>query len=223
MRQQINEIKEIQKHPIKNILQNASDILKEKVAEIRAQLGKIRENIVQGCKNAVTAVKEVGITALDKLADFFHIKQGFEAIQTGSAAGVKSCDKAVGNIEIFSKEYHSATLSVKNMARLAIGRQRKDTPAEIGKLAKVVCLPYKVGRKCLDGIGSTADKAVVKLDELGKSTEQIKQERQERKDPAKDAHLAIFEEKAKKINAVNADRNNSKVLAFKPKQEEAVI
>ena len=70
MKTQLSEMKEVQNHPVKTALKNAINNLENKVAEIKVQLAELKSNIIEGCKNAVAAFKEKGISALDKLASF---------------------------------------------------------------------------------------------------------------------------------------------------------
>jgi len=218
MKAQMTEIKEIQKHPIKTALKDASQSLKARVSGIRAQLEKLRANIAEACKNALSAVKRNGITTLDKLASFFNVKQGFEAIQKDTVEGMKSCDKSVAKIERFSKEYHTTGRALKNMVRLVIGKDPIDTSKEIGKLAKAICSPYMVEKKCLSGICNAANKAIAKLEDLGKNADEIRNERKERKQQTLDEKLAACEEKAKLHN-----EKVGKIVDFKPKEQEEVV
>jgi len=230
MKSQIGEISEIQKHPIKAALKNASESLETKVTGIKAQLNKIRSRIVEACKNTLTAFKNKGITALDKLADFLGIKKACEKIKKDCNQVIMQCDKSVAKIEQFSNEYHQTGLHLKNMLRVVVGRKAVLKPTENGMLAKSMCAPYKALRKCLNSIRNAADKAINKLDALWINADDIRKERQatklERKDPAA-AHLATYEAKAKQINIVNAEKaidKASDVIGLKPKvQSEAVI
>jgi hypothetical protein len=219
---QIGEMKEIQKHPIKAVMQNTCESLEKQVTGIKAQLNKIRANIVEACKNVLTAVRDKGITVLDKLASFFHIKQACEKIQKDCTQAMAQCDKSVAKIEQFGKEYHETGLHLKNMFRVAIGKEVVEKPKENGVLAKSMCAPYKAERKCMNSICKTASKAAAKLEELGKSAAEIRQEREERsadKSQGAEKHLAEFEAKAKQQNAATADN----VLDFKPKAQDEVV
>ena len=226
MKSQLDEMKEMQKHPIKTALQNTVESLEKQLTGIKAMLANIKERIVEGCKNAIQAVKDTGVTALDKMAGFFHVKQGFEAINKSCTDGMARCDKSVANIERFSAEYHATGLHLKNMGRMIIGKEPIETPKEMGKLAKSMCAPYKAEKKCLNSICNTANKAIAKLEDLGKNAAEIRQERQSAKgrDNPCAEHLAEFEAKAKQINAEKAAEKSGKVLEFKPKvQDEAVV
>ena len=234
MKSQIGEMKEIQKHPIKTILKITAESLQAKVTSIKDQLNKIRSSIVEACKNTLTAVKNTGVTALDKIAGFLSIKKACEQIQKDCNQAMARCDKSVNQIEQFSKEYHKTGLHLKNMFRVILGREVIEQPKENGKLAKTICAPYKAQRKCLNSICKAATKAADKLGELGASADEIRKNRQaaqqtkqaqkERKDPAAE-HLATYEAKADKINAANAEKaagKASNVIDFKPKIDEAV-
>ena len=230
MKCQIGEMREIQKHPIKAVMQNTCESLEKQVTGIKAQLNKIKASIVEACKNVLTTVRDKGITVLDKLADFFKIRQACEKIQKDCNQAMTRCDKSVGKIEQFSKEYHETGLHLKNMFRVAIGKEAIDKPKANGELAKSMCAPYKMQKKCLDSICKTATKAIDKLDTLWISADDIRKEREDKqagKNLGAEKHLAEFEAKAKQINAANADKTAdraSNVIDFKPKvADEAVV
>ena len=199
MKSQLSDMKEIQKHPVKYALNNTVQSLEKRLSSIKIQLDKIREGIVNGCKNTINEVKNNGIVTLDKLASFFHIKQGFEIIEKNSSASIQDCNKAINKIESFSKEYHETGLHLKNMFRVAVGKEPLDKAKEVGIIAKTMCSPYKLERKCAMANCETAKKVMTKLEELSKSSEEIKVSK---KQSAKE-HLAKCAEKAEKVNTTN--------------------
>ena len=171
MKTQLDEMKEVQDHPIKTALQKAIVSLETKVAEIKAQIVELKTNIVEGCKNAVAAFKEKGAAALDKLASFFGIKSGLQAIKNSTVKAADGCDKACAKIETFSKQYHTAGRALKNMARMVVGKEPIDAVKESGKLAKAVSAPYRAEKACLLGIRKQCDKMIAALNNLEKSAE----------------------------------------------------
>ena len=226
MRSQMAEMKEIQKHPIRTALNETAQSLDLRVTGIKAILESIKERIIEGCKNIIQAVKGTGVTALDKMADFFHIKQSFEAINKNCTESIERCDKSIATIKTFSREYHAMGLHLNNMGRMIIGRNPIETPKEMGMLAKSMCAPYNIGKKCLCGIRSAANKAVDKLEDLGRNSADIHRERQAvkmRNSPCAE-HIAAYEAKAKQINTEKAAEKAGKVIDFKPKpKDEAVV
>ena len=178
MKSQLAEMKEIQNHPVKTALQNAIKSLEQKVAEVKERLSELKHNIVEGCKNAVTAFKEKGIAALDNLASFFRVKSALKAIDKSAEKCVKQCDKAVSDINGFAANYHEAGRAIKNMGLILIGREPVDVKKENGKLAKALCAPAKAEKACWLGIRKQVDKAVAVLDSLEERQAARKQERQ---------------------------------------------
>lgn len=166
MKSQLDTMKEIQNHPVKTALRNAIKALENTLAQVKTQLSDLKADVIESCKNAVTAFKENGITALDKLASFFHIKEGLQAMKNNIVASVNRCDKAVVKIEAFASEYHSAGLAIKNMARVAIGKPLIDAKKEAGKLAKAVAAPYKAHKSVLIGLRKSIDKTISALGRL---------------------------------------------------------
>jgi len=171
MKSQLNEVKEIQDHPIKHSLQNTIKALETRVAEIKERLGELKNNIVEGCKNAASAFKEAGASVLNKLASFFMVKDDLQAMKNSTIKSVDKCDKAMAKIETFSNEYHKSGRALKNMARVAVGKQPIDAVKESGKLAKAVSAPYKAKKACMLGIQKQVDKMINALDNLEKGVE----------------------------------------------------
>ena len=170
MKSQLDSMKEIQDHPIKTSLQKTIKALEVKIAEIKEQIVQLRIDIAGGCISAINAFKEKGAAALDKLASFFNIKRGLQSIDKSIDASIKLDNKAIAKIEVFSKEYHASGRHLKNMGRVLIGKAPIDTAKESGKLAKVICAPYKAERVCLFGIKKLVNKLIAKLEQLEQKT-----------------------------------------------------
>ena len=171
MKCQLDEMKEIQNHPIKTALQNTIKALETKVAEIKEQISVIKDNIIEGCKNAVAAFKEKGAAALDKLTSFFRVKTCLEKIQKSCDSSIRTCNKTITGIENFSKQYHTAGRALKNMARIAVGKDPIDAVKESGKLAKAFSAPARAEKACMEGIRQSAASMIGKLDKLEQSAD----------------------------------------------------
>ena len=126
MKWQLAEMKEVQNRPVKTALQNAIKTLERKVAEVKEQLGELKANIIEGCKSAAAAFKEKGIAALSNLASFFKVRNGLEDWKKNIDSTIRADDRAISKIKAFSAEYHSTGRHLKNMARVAIGKEPID-------------------------------------------------------------------------------------------------
>jgi Mg2+ and Co2+ transporter CorA len=170
MKSQLAEMKEIQNHPVKTALRNAIKSIENKVAEIKVQLAELKSSIVEGCRNAVQAFKEKGISALDKLASFFKIKTGLKALDKSATENAQSCDKTVARINEFSKQYHEAGRALKNMGRMLIGKDPIDAKKEAGILAKTIAAPYKAQKALMLQISKSVNAMAEKLEQLEAKT-----------------------------------------------------
>jgi hypothetical protein len=184
MKSQLAEMKEVQNHPVRTALQSAIKNLENKVAEIKEHLSTLKHSIVESCKNAVTAFKEKGISALNNLASFFKVKTGLDNLKKSIDGAIKADDKAIAKISTFANEYHSAGRAIKNMARVAVGKQPIDAKKEAGKLAKAFAAPYKAQKAALTGLKKTIDKAVTSLENLEISAKEKQAQRPAAKKPS---------------------------------------
>ena len=174
MKSQIDDMKEIQDNPVKHVLQNTVKGLEQDVKEAKGLLASIKDSIVQSCKNAVQAVKDTGIKAIDNLATFFKIKAPFQAMEKNANKSIDRCDKTINKIESFAQEYHKVGMGLKNMARVLVGKEKINTPNEVGKLATAIAAPYKLAREIAVENRNTAKEAISAIEELEERADNIR-------------------------------------------------
>jgi len=211
MKSQLDDMKEIQDHPIKYAIQNTANALESKVAEIKAHLSELKANIIEGCKNAIAAVKDKGIVVLDKLASFFRIKTCLEKINSCTVSAVKDCDKSIAMVESFSKEYHKAGRGIKNMARIIVGKEPIDAVKESGKLAKAITAPTRAEKSCMLGIQKAVTSMISKLEQLNERATAIQDDRAATKKPT------LMERLSEKKELVRQKDLERPALAHAPK------
>jgi DNA repair exonuclease SbcCD ATPase subunit len=159
MRRELAEAQE-QNHPAKNILQKAVIAMQAQVLELREKLAELKESVISGCKEAIAAFKEKGMTALDSIARFFKIKPILENIRGALDESIKDDDKVIAKIEAISTEYHQAGLHVKNMGRAIAGKEAAQEAKPPGKLAAVVSYPFRTERKIFSDMKKSAETAI---------------------------------------------------------------
>jgi hypothetical protein len=153
-------------HPVRHALQKAVIAMQAQVLELRDRLGKLKQAVIDGCKNAVAAFKEKGITALDNLARFFKVRPMLEAIHTGANKAAQAADRAVSNIEAASAAYHEAGRRVKNAGRALSGKEAVQEAKPNGRVSKTFTAPFRAVRACFAGIRNHGVVAVSKLKAL---------------------------------------------------------
>lgn len=168
MRQELQNVKN---HSLKTILQRSYKALEANVSAMRQRLSELKSHIVEGCKNALTSFKEHGVTALNGMARFFHIKPMLEGMRQIADHSIRVDDKAVDKIQSFATEYHAAGKHLKNMGRTLIGKSPVEEAKSPGKIAKAFAAPYRADRACMVSAKKIIDKAVDSLSRLEQSSQ----------------------------------------------------
>lgn len=88
------DLQEMQKSPLKSALQKTVHALEEKAEALRGQIAALKENIIEGCKQALAGFKEQGTAALDNLARFFHLRQGLASMQKTTESAIQLDNQA---------------------------------------------------------------------------------------------------------------------------------
>ena len=165
MRRELQEAQE-QNHPVKTAMQKAVIAMQGQVLDLRDKLAELKQNVIDGCKNAVAAFKENGITALDNIARFFKVKPILENMRDTLNDNIKFDNKAIAKIEAVSAEYHEAGRHVKNMGRAILGKEAVQEAKSPGKVAAAVAAPYRAERSCLVSMKKSVEKAIGSLARL---------------------------------------------------------
>jgi regulator of replication initiation timing len=186
MRQELRTAQE-QNHPVKAVLQKAVIVMQEQVLDLRERLANLKHNVIDGCKNAVAAFKETGISALDNVARFFKVRPILEAMRDMLTKDIQVDDKAIAKIEAISTEYHQAGRHLKNMGRAMLGREAAQEVKQPGKLAAVISAPFRAERSHFSRIKSHVEKSLNTLTRL--------EERAAEKKPSIREALATHNEK----------------------------
>ncbi|MEY8357243.1 DUF6674 family protein [Lachnospiraceae bacterium 54-53] len=165
MRQELKTAQE-QNHPVKTTLQNAVIVTQGQVLDLRERLTQLKQNIIDGCKNAVAAFKETGISALDNVARFFKVRPILETMRDTLTKDIQYDDKAIAEIEAISTEYHQAGRHLKNMGRAMLGKEVLQEVKAPGKLAAVISAPFRAERSHLISMKGHVEKSLNALARL---------------------------------------------------------
>ena len=149
MRRELAEAQK-QNHPVKDTLQKTVINMQGQVLDFRGKLAELKEKFIEGCKDAIAAFKDKGITALDGIARFFKIKPVLENMRDSLADDIEADDKAIAKIEAISTEYHQAGLHLKNMGRAISGKDAEREAKPPGKLAAAISKPFRAERRILN-------------------------------------------------------------------------
>lgn len=143
MRSQLATVRALQGSALRNTLGNAVQKKEHDIAETKGLIASIKGSISNGCKNIVTAFKETGVLARDRIAQIFGTKERYIRIEANAQSAIDVNEKLVNKIETFSKQFRQARTAIRNMGRAIIGKAPIDMDAKVGKLANLLCRPYR--------------------------------------------------------------------------------
>jgi len=155
-----------QNHPVKTTMQKAVIAMQGQVLDLRDKLAELKQNVIDGCKNAVAAFKEKGISALNNITRFFKIKPILENMRDSLGKNIQFDNKAIAKIEAVSAEYHEAGRHLKNMGRAMLGREAIKEAKAPGKLAAAVSAPYRAECSCFVSMKKSVEAAIRKMERL---------------------------------------------------------
>jgi hypothetical protein len=185
-------------HPLKNALRNAIIVMQGNILDLRDKLTALKQDIAVGCRDALAAVHDKGISALRNISDFIKLRPALEAMRGNIDMAIGQDSRSINKIEAASIEYHRAGLHIVNIARVAAGLETQQEPKSPGMFAKTLQAPLLVDRACLYGMAQCVDKALGAVERLKET---------ERKEPVMDT-LQKMEQKVQEVqrDAPSRDR-----------------
>jgi hypothetical protein len=200
MKSQLAEMKDVQNHPVKTALQKAIKTLENTVAVMKERINELKARIVEGCKNAVAAFREKGISALDKLASFFHIKDAFKALDKCAKENVAVCDKSISHTTAYYAEFYKASRAIRNMGRILSGKEPLPPQSETRRLEKAATAPCRAEKAINLKISELASAAAKRLEQLettaaDKRENQVREKQPTLLDEVRDAQRLVEQRK----------------------------
>ena len=167
-----------------NKLEQDCKAMKEKLsevkAEIRAKAGKI-----------VTAAKQKGKAALNKVAEFLGIKKKLEGIRQNVQESIADVDKSIGKIEAFGTGMREAGQKIANTFRTFADKPEKEYGEKKFSKTELIKKPFQAKRKLLSGILNCADAAIEKTEQLAADVKQYQTDKAEREMGSVDSMEAV--------------------------------
>jgi hypothetical protein len=169
MRRELSTMREERDHPVRTLLEKTSRSLSAKIGDLRTRLNAIKNGIVGGCKRAVEAFMDKGISALNNLAEFFDVKQNLLAQREGINACIEQAQTSIAKIEAVSAEVHATGRGIKNIGRAIQGKEAIPDIKPNGKLARLIETPYRSEINRLNRVLRSVNKTLASLDRLDKA------------------------------------------------------
>ena len=173
------QLESIQDNGIKATVTKSVSSAQQKVEQAKDQLGHIRTSLSDMVKQTLAAVKQHGISALNKAADFMGIKAALNDMRDNLNASISDTQKSIDRINAVGSELHALNEHGKNLGRALIGKeaaeltQRNEDKGVLAAIAK----PLKKSKAMLEGMEKGVTRALQSIDRLDKAAARGKEEK----------------------------------------------
>lgn len=156
-----------------NKLEQDCNAMKEKLFEVKAEIKAKAGGIV-------TAAKQKGKAALNKVAEFLGIKKKLEGIRQNVQESIADVDKSIGKIDAFGTGMREAGQKIANTFRTFADKPEKEYGEKKFSKTELIKKPFQAKRKLLSGILNCADAAIAKTEQLAADVKQYQTDKAER-------------------------------------------
>ncbi len=156
-----------------NKLEQDCNAMKEKLFEVKAEIKAKAGGIV-------TAAKQKGKAALNKVAEFLGIKKKLEGIRQNVQESIADVDKSIGKIDAFGTGMREAGQKIANTFRTFADKPEKEYGEKKFSKTELIKKPFQAKRKLLSGILNCADAAIEKTERLATEVKQYHTDKAER-------------------------------------------
>ena len=172
-----NQIKEMQEDTLMNNLKKsvseAEDRLENRCAIIKEQILEVKTDITTKATQIVNEVKRKGKAALNKVSEFFSIKEKLVCVRTNVKEAQKEADVTIAKIDAFGKGMREVNQQIANTFRTFADKETVDYSAKEKKFSKTELFkkPWEAKKKLFANMELRLDAAIDKVDHLSKDVE----------------------------------------------------
>ena len=167
---------------LKQSLKRAVNKLEEDCQAMKEKLFEVKTEIKAKAGEIVTAAKQKGKAALNKVAEFLGIKKKLENIRQNVQESIADVDKSIGKIDAFGTGMREAGQKIANTFRTFADKPEKEYGEKKFSKTELIKKPFQVKRKLLSGILNCADAAIEKTEQFAADVKQYQTDKAERED-----------------------------------------
>lgn len=173
------QLDRIQDQGIRAALKKSVTVIQSKVEQAKEQLSQIKADLSQSVKQALSAAKQQGISALQKAVDFMGIKTALNDMRDSLDTSISHTQKSIDRINAVGSELHAINEHTKNLGRVLTGREAKELTArneDQGVLA-AVAKPLKKSKSIMENMEKGVTRAIRRVDRLEQAAAKGREEK----------------------------------------------
>lgn len=176
---------------LKQSLKRAVNKLEQDCKAMKEKLFEVKAEIKAKAGGIVTAAKQKGKAALNKVAEFLGIKKKLEGIRQNVQESIADVDKSIGKIDAFGTGMREAGQKIANTFRTFADKPEKEYGEKKFSKTELIKKPFQAKRKLLSGILNCADAAIEKTEQLAADVKQYQTDKAEREMGSVDSMEAV--------------------------------
>ena len=165
---------------LKQSLKRAVNKLEQDCRAMKEKLFEVKAEIKAKAGEIVTAAKQKGKAALNRVAEFLGIKKKLEGIRQNVQESIADVDKSIGKIDAFGTGMREAGQKIANTFRTFADKPEKEYGEKKFSKTELIKKPFQAKRKLLSGILNCADAAIEKTEKLAADVKQYQTDKEER-------------------------------------------
>ena len=165
---------------LKQTLKRAVNKLEEDCQAMKEKLLEVKAEIKAKAGEIVTAAKQKGKAALNRVSEFLGIKKKLQNIRQNVQESIDDVDKSIGKIDAFGKGMREAGQKIANTFRTFADKTEKEYGEKKFSKTELIKKPFQAKRKLLSGILNCADAAIEKTEQLAADVRQYQTDKAER-------------------------------------------
>ena len=165
---------------LKQSLKRAVNKLEQDCKAMKEKLFEVKAEIKAKAGEIVTAAKQKGKAALNRVTEFLGIKKKLEGIRQNVQESIADVDKSIGKIDAFGTGMREAGQKIANTFRTFADKPEKEYGEKKFSKTELIKKPFQAKRKLLSGILNCADAAIAKTEQLAADVKKYQTDKAER-------------------------------------------
>ncbi|MCI8409464.1 MAG: hypothetical protein HFJ09_09390 [Lachnospiraceae bacterium] len=165
---------------LKQSLKRAVSKLEQDCKAMKEKLFEVKEEIKAKAGEIVTAARQKGKAALNRVSEFLGIKKKLQNIRQNVQESIEDADKTIGKIDAFGTGMREAGQKIANTFRTFADKPEKEYGEKKFSKTEMIKKPFQAKRKLLSSILNCADAAIEKTEQLAAEVRQYQTDKAER-------------------------------------------
>ena len=169
----LRQIQPVEEQGMRARLGRMQEETRESLCRAGKQVQAVEAEVIGGIRNAMQAMKDKGVQALDHILDAAHVSQGLSRAEAFLVQAVSGLERKIEAVDCMAEEFHAMKGHAKNIGRAATGKSVEEIAARdktIGTMAKIRA-GMEYCKKLLAGLGQKALIARAHVEHLRQTAE----------------------------------------------------